>query len=81
MDWSQVPQLIWENAYLGIVPEARRHGYGRQLARKAIVEARAAGAAQLTLSVDARNRPAWELYRGLGFESFDQREVYLAIWR
>ncbi len=33
------------------------------------------------LSVDARNRPAWELYHGLGFELFDRREVFLAVWK
>ena len=48
---------------------------------KALAEARAAGASSLTLSVDARNRPASELYRGLGFESFDRREVFLAVWK
>jgi ribosomal protein S18 acetylase RimI-like enzyme len=49
--------------------------------RKAILEARVAEAPQLTLSVDVRNRPAWELYRRLGFEPFEQREVFLAVWR
>ena len=58
----------WETSYVGVVPEARRRGFGRELMLKALAEARAAGAASLTLSVDARNRPAWELYRGLGFE-------------
>jgi GNAT superfamily N-acetyltransferase len=67
-------------SYVGIVPEARRRGWGRELTCKALGEARAAGATQVTLSVDTRNRPAWKLYLGLGFEPFDQREVYLAIW-
>jgi hypothetical protein len=31
--------------------------------------------------VDARNRPAWDLYCRVGFEPFDQREVFLATWR
>jgi ribosomal protein S18 acetylase RimI-like enzyme len=47
---------------------------------KALREARAARVARLTLAVDARNRPAWNLYQKLGFEPYDQREVYLAIW-
>jgi ribosomal protein S18 acetylase RimI-like enzyme len=71
----------WDLSYLGVVPEARRRGVGRQLTRKAIVEARAAEAGQLLLSVDVRNRPAWDLYRGLGFEPYDHREVYLAVRR
>jgi ribosomal protein S18 acetylase RimI-like enzyme len=74
-DWSS-----WDVSYVGVVPEARGRGFGRELVRKAIVEARVGGAAQLTLSVDARNGPAWNLYRRLGFEAYDQREVFLALW-
>ena len=48
---------------------------------KALSEARAAGASSLTLSVDARNRPAWDLYRRLGFAPYDRREVFLAVWK
>jgi ribosomal protein S18 acetylase RimI-like enzyme len=79
---TAVPELeAWDVAYVGVVPEARRRGWGRELMHKALRAAHASDAAQLTLSVDARNRPAWSLYLDLGFEPFDQREVYLAIWR
>jgi ribosomal protein S18 acetylase RimI-like enzyme len=71
----------WEVAYVGIVPEARRRGWGRELLHKALRAAHASEAAHLTLSVDARNRPAWRLYLDLGFESYDCREVYLAVWQ
>ena len=78
---SELPEWQgWDISYLGVVPQARRQGIGRDLTRKAIREAQTAGASQLTLSVDQRNRPAWHLYRALGFEVFDEREVYLAIW-
>lgn len=70
----------WDLSYVGVVPEARRRGVGCALTRKALYEARAAGAIQVTLAVDTRNRPAWNLYRALGFEPFDRSEVYLAIW-
>jgi mycothiol synthase len=70
----------WDLSYVGVVPEARRRHIGRELTRKALEEARAAGASQVTLAVDTRNSPASRLYRSLGFESFDRREVYLAIW-
>jgi mycothiol synthase len=70
----------WDLSYLGVPPWARRQGVGRELTRKAILEAQTAQATQLTLSVDDRNRPAWNLYTSLGFEAFDEREVYLAIW-
>ncbi len=78
---TEVPEWqAWDVSYLGVVPEARRRGIGRELTCKALREARLAGTTQLTLSVDARNQPAWNLYTGLGFERFDEREVYLAIW-
>ena len=71
----------WETSYVGVVPDARRRGFGRELMLKALAEARAGGAERLTLSVDVRNRPAWDLYRGLGFTPFDRREVFLAVWK
>jgi ribosomal protein S18 acetylase RimI-like enzyme len=69
----------WDVAYVGVRPEARRRGFGRQLMMKALAEAQRRGA-QLTLSVDKRNRAAWKLYESLGFSLFDEREVYLALW-
>jgi ribosomal protein S18 acetylase RimI-like enzyme len=77
---AAVPEQGWDLSYVGVVPESRRRGIGKALTQKALEEARAAGADQLTLAVDTRNLPAWNLYRNLGFEPFDQREVYLAIW-
>jgi ribosomal protein S18 acetylase RimI-like enzyme len=71
----------WDVSYVGVVPEARRRGFGRELVARALAEARRAGAPRVTLSVDARNRPAWELYTDLGFEAHDRREVYLAVWQ
>jgi mycothiol synthase len=77
-DLKDVP--AWDVSYLGVVPEARRRGVGRELACKALEEARAGGALQLTLSVDVRNRPAWQLYTSLGFRQVEPRDVYLALW-
>ncbi len=70
----------WEVAYMGVVPEARRRGFGREMLLHVLCEARAAEVPSVALSVDARNQPAWYLYRGLGFEPFEQRLVYLAVW-
>jgi len=70
----------WDLSYLGVVPEARRRGFGRELVLQALCEARAAGTGRLGLCVDGRNRPAWDLYRAMGFEPFDRREVFLALW-
>ena len=78
----EVPEwAAWDVAYVGVVPEARGRGHGRELMHRAVAEARADGVARLTLSVDVRNRPAWDLYTDLGFEPHDRREVFLAIWR
>lgn len=78
---TETPELgNWDISYVGVVPEARGRGIGAELIRKALVEARVGAATQLTLSVDARNRPACRLYHRLGFERFDEREVFLAIW-
>jgi ribosomal protein S18 acetylase RimI-like enzyme len=67
-------------AYLGVVPEARRQGIGKQLALHALHEARAREVVQVTLAVDERNRAAMEMYRRLGFIRHERREVYLRIW-
>lgn len=66
--------------YVGVVPEARQRGLGRQIMLQALGEARRAKSDQMTVSVDARNQPAIRLYQSVGFEPFDQREVYLAVW-
>ncbi len=71
----------WEISYVGVIPEARRRGFGRELVFKALAEARWAGAPYLTLSVDGRNHPARKLYHDLGFEVYDRREVFLAVWK
>jgi GNAT superfamily N-acetyltransferase len=69
----------WDLSYLGVVPEARGRGWGRRLIQLAIHEARSAGVSNLTVAVDARNHPAWNLYLALGFEPTGEREVCLHI--
>ncbi len=71
----------WDVSYMGVVPEARRQGFAREMLLRALFEARAADVLNVTLSVDGRNRAAWQLYRSIGFEPFDRREIYLAIFR
>jgi ribosomal protein S18 acetylase RimI-like enzyme len=79
---SDLPEsACWELSYLGLVPEARGQGWGRELVLHALLEARADGAAGLTLSVDCRNLPASNLYQSLGFEPFDSRVAFVALWR
>jgi ribosomal protein S18 acetylase RimI-like enzyme len=53
---------------------------GRALLARAIRAAAAGHAGHLTLAVDERNFPARQLYASLGFEPFDERDVYLALF-
>jgi mycothiol synthase len=70
----------WDVCYVGVVPDARGRGVGRELMLKGLLEAKKARIGSVTLSVDDRNAPAWRLYRGLGFKEFDRREVFLKVW-
>jgi ribosomal protein S18 acetylase RimI-like enzyme len=72
-------QAGWDISYLGLVPERRGDGLGRELGRKALDEALVAGASQLSVSVDRRNDAACKLYLALGFQPYERREVYLAL--
>jgi ribosomal protein S18 acetylase RimI-like enzyme len=66
-----------ELQYMGVVPEARGRSVGRALCCRALDEARAIGAIELCLSVDARNRPAIGLYKSVGFDEIDRRKLFI----
>jgi mycothiol synthase len=70
----------WDVSYMGIVPEARRRGFAREILLRVLCEAKTADVLNVTLSVDARNLPAWQLYRSVGFEAYDRREIYLLVF-
>src|SRR5262245_57643286 len=78
---SVMPDNEWELSYVGVAPGARRRGHRRALVGQGIAEAHSAGAETLTVTVDARNQPAIDLYQGLGFSEFDRRDVYLKVER
>jgi len=65
----------WELVYMGLVPEARGRGWGRQITQHAQLMARRAGVDRIVLAVDAANSPALEMYRAAGFEKWDRRHV------
>ncbi len=67
----------WELIYMGLVPEARGHGYGIEIVRHAQWVAGRARAARLELAVDAANEPAIRVYSAAGFETWDRRSVFL----
>lgn len=72
------PQIdMLDLSYVGLVPAARRKGYGRELVEFALRHAAQTGAAWLGLSVDVRNEPALRLYRAQGFRECDLQDVFL----
>jgi len=68
-----------ELVYMGLVPSARGHGWGVQLAQHAQWTARCLGRRRLVVAVDAKNVPALRIYTAVGFRQFDQRTVYLKV--
>ncbi|MGF1583336.1 MAG: GNAT family N-acetyltransferase [Gemmataceae bacterium] len=67
----------WELSYLGIVPKARRKGFGRYLVSEAIWQAHLGQAERLMVAVDERNQAALSLYSAFGFETIQKHETYL----
>jgi mycothiol synthase len=67
----------WELMYMGLVPEVRGRGWGRQIARYAQWLGRGAAIERILVAVDAANSPAEAVYRSTGFELWEQRAVYL----
>ena len=53
---------------IGVLPEWRGRGLGRELLRWAVAELRVRGAGRIQLSVEAENERALGLYRRAGFE-------------
>lgn len=69
----------WEVIYMGLLPEARGHGWGLAVVRHAQWLTRSAGRARLVLAVDAGNRPAIAAYAEAGFRAWDRRSVLLRV--
>lgn len=67
-----------EVVYMGLRPGWRRRGYGVTLLRHALLKARQAGVALVTLSVDEANTPARRLYARLGFAETGAHDVWMA---
>jgi mycothiol synthase len=67
----------WELMYIGLVPEARGYGWGRQITRYAQWLARVANVERIVLAVDAANAPAVAMYHDTGFDLWDRRAVYV----
>jgi mycothiol synthase len=68
-----------ELVYMGVVPSARGHGWGMDIARHAQWLAYEANRTRLALAVDAGNTPAVAMYAAVGFQAWDRRSAYVQI--
>jgi ribosomal protein S18 acetylase RimI-like enzyme len=71
----------WELMYMGLTPDVRGRGLGRQIAQYAQWMAGRAGVERVVLAVDSVNEPAVRMYRTTGFEMWDRRLVYVRFPR
>ncbi len=71
------PARHWELMYMGLMPQWRGRGWGRQIARYAQWLARVVNVERILVAVDAANQPAIDVYRSTGFEIWDRRSVFL----
>jgi hypothetical protein len=72
-------QENWELLYVGLIPSARGHGWGREITRHAQWLTRQARRPRLVLAVDAANEPALRMYAALGFRAWERRRVFVRI--
>lgn len=64
--------LYWQLRDLYVAPDHRRGGVGRALVDAVVADARAAGAARVSLQTELGNDRAVSLYRSAGFEVVDE---------
>ena len=75
-----LPELdALEIVYLGVLPDHRRRGLGRELLREAVRLAGRSGVARVSLAVDCRNEPALRLYDALGFTAWNRRHAFVRL--
>jgi GNAT superfamily N-acetyltransferase len=65
--WTAAEDCWLEDLY--VRPEARRHGLGRALVKRALERARERGCLRVELDTNEDNHAALELYRSLGFST------------
>ena len=68
---------VLEIVYLGLVPSARGHGFGRQLLEHASSYANTLGRKRLLAAVDQKNIAALRLYKAAGFLKTDTESIWL----
>ncbi len=70
---------VWEVVYMGIVPDARGHGFGCQLVQHAFWRTAHGGGNRLVLAVDESNSPALSMYHRMGLTGWDRRQVHVRL--
>lgn len=70
-------QRSLELLYIGLTPDARGRGYGRQMLKHLTDAAQETESTILTCAVDARNSYAIKIYREAGFQFGETQEVWL----
>lgn len=66
----------WQIESLGVLPEYRRRGIGRELAEAALALMRTRGGTFVVQSVPDGNLPVIELYKAVGLEKFSEVEDF-----
>jgi GNAT superfamily N-acetyltransferase len=64
--------------YLGVIPEARRHGYGTQSVRWVLEHLGRGAFSKITVRLDVRNKPARRIYEQCGFRFTSRDELYVS---
>lgn len=73
---SESNELVVELVYMGVVPEHRGKGWGRQMMNEIGNICARIGAVRLVLAVDQNNHPARNAYRGFGMTPIFQETVW-----
>ena len=66
-----------ELVYMGLIPECRGRGLGRDVVRFAQLTTRQRKRSGLLLAVDVQNKPAMQVYKSLGMQSLEERDIFL----
>jgi len=75
---TDYPELsVWELIYVALLPAWRGRGWGLEIVRHALHLCRLASRNRLVLAVDAVNQPALKMYAAAGFQSWDQKSVFI----
>jgi ribosomal protein S18 acetylase RimI-like enzyme len=73
-------QSNYELVYMGVIPGARGHAWGKVITQYAQWRAGQAGRERLVLAADTMNGPGLRMYAEAGFRAWDRRTVLIRIF-